>query len=344
MTPTPAEYTVFFNMIKAAAERSPEEVRKIVDLWDSTVQSLSEKEVKVGPVVASSGEGAPAMIRTYSDVAPQHGTEKLYEEFAKLLEEHKAVKAALEALVAKAEAKEKEEEEEKEEEKKAEEAKKAESEKKEEHKNPGDFGEEYKDSERAAKAFAHTMVKELVSLLKGEPEGFEKEEKVHEKNSNQAARPEAHKANAEHGPDGKFDTKAGSEHKEEKEEEKTEKSEVAELRDLVKSLVERVNVATEAQKSSLTGAEVSAPVLGGRAAAPINTAAIDGITSKGSHAQSIVMKASADFTKGLLPEAVKQEIDSLVVLARHVEGNIAPKQAFDQQLKLASPMARAYFS
>ncbi len=340
MTPTPAEYTVFFNMIKAASERSPEEVRKIVDLWDSTVQSLSEKEVKIGPVVASSGEGAPAMIRTYSDVAPQHGTEKLYEEFAKLLEEHKAVKAALEALVAKAEAKE----EEKEEEKKAEEAKKAESEKKEERKNPGDFGEEYKDSERAAKAFAHTVVKELAALLKGEPEGFEKEEKVHEKNSNQAARPEAHKANSDHGPDGKFDTKAGSEHKEEKEEEKTEKSEVAELRDLVKSLVERVNVATEAQKSSLTGAEVSAPVLGGRAAAPINTAAIDGITSKGSHAQSIVMKATADFTKGLLPEAVKQEIDSLVVLARHVEGNIAPKQAFDQQLKLASPMARAYFS
>ena len=334
---TPAVAQVFMGQIRKAAESgSGDEVRKILDLWESEWEALTEDEIKTGPVEESSGEGAYKMIRDYSDVARQKGIEKLYEEVARLLDDSRAMKAAIEALVKKSEEEKEEKEEKKEEEK--EKMHKAEKEDKEDKKSPGDFGEEYKDSERAAKSFARALLKELADGLK-EPAGFEKEEKKDEENDNQAAH-RASKANDDHDEHGRFAVKPGSE-KEDKVEEKSES--LADLRSRVKELSSLVAklAGGEAKKSDLTGDPVPSPVFNGRQAAPINLDALNGVRK--SAADDILSKAYKDFEDGVLPQAVKSEIETISVIKRHVDGGVAPRQVLDGYVKSASPMARAYF-
>ncbi len=331
---TPAVAQVFMGQVRKAAESgSGDEVRKILDLWESEWEALTEEEIKTGPVEESSGEGAYKMIRDYSDVARQKGIEKLYEEVARLLDDSRAMKAAIEALVKKGE-EEKEEKKEEREEK----MHKAEKEDKEDKKSPGDFGEEYKDSERAAKSFARALLKELADGLK-DPAGFEKEEKKDEENDNQAAN-RASKANDDHDEHGRFAVKPGSE-KEDKVEEKSES--LADLRSRVKELSSLVAklAGGEAKKSDLTGDPVPSPVFNGRQAAPINLDALNGVQK--STADAILSKAYKDFEDGVLPQAVKSEIETISVIKRHVDGGVAPRQVLDGYVKSASPMARAYF-
>lgn len=331
---TPAVAQVFMGQVRKAAESgSGDEVRKILDLWESEWEALTEEEIKTGPVEESSGEGAYKMIRDYSDVARQKGIEKLYEEVARLLDDSRAMKAAIEALVKKGEEEKEEKKEEKEEK-----MHKAEKEDKEDKKSPGDFGEEYKDSERAAKSFARALLKELADGLK-DPAGFEKEEKKDEENDNQAAH-RASKANDDHDEHGRFAVKPGSE-KEDKVEEKSES--LADLRSRVKELSSLVAklAGGEAKKSDLTGDPVPSPVFNGRQAAPINLDALNGVQK--STADAVLSKAYKDFEDGVLPQAVKSEIETISVIKRHVDGGVAPRQVLDGYVKSASPMARAYF-
>jgi len=319
----------------AKAASNPEDVRKILDLWESSVQTLSEEEVKIGPTEASSGEGASKMIRDYSDVAPQKGLEKLYEEFAKLLEqtraaksELEAMKAAVEGLIAKAE---KEKEEKKEE--------------KTEERSPGDFGEEYKDASKADPgAFARAVVREFLDMFKAsEPEDFEEKEKVKEENHNQAAGREASKANDLHAPDGKFAIKHGrsrsqsgeSEKEEEKKEREALKADIAELKSLIYKGLSAIQPQTPASEPAQ-----GVPQLG-RSMTPIN---IDALNSAPSSLEKIISKAEQDHESGLLSDQAWAEISTMFATRRHVEAGLAPRQVYEKQLQMASPIVRTYFT